>query len=64
MMQKNPRILREWDEGFRNEIPVTNDEISPCNFSINPLKSYRIFKKNKLKTPAGKNCAFHHMKNQ
>ena len=31
--------------GYGNAIPVRNEEISPCNFSINPLKNQHILKK-------------------
>ena len=36
-----------------NSIPVRNNEISLCNFSIN-IENHRIFKKNICKNPAGK----------
>ena len=32
-------------KGCRNAIPVRNEEISPCKYSINPLKNHRILKK-------------------
>ena len=32
-------------KGCGNAIPVRNEEISPCNFTINPLKNHRILKK-------------------
>ena len=32
-------------KGCGNVIPVKNEQISPCNFSINPLLNYCIFKK-------------------
>ena len=36
--------------GLGNAIPVRNEEISLCIFSINPLKIHHVSKKKKLKS--------------
>ena len=43
-------------------ILVSNKGISPCNFSINPLKNHQILRKNKLKNRCRNKCAFHQIK--
>ena len=46
-----PNHILIWDistSPFGNAIPVRNEEISPCNFSINPLKIV-VLKENKDK---------------
>ena len=46
---RNGAILFLNTKGCGHAIPVRNEEISPCNFSINPLKNLRILKKKIMK---------------
>ena len=50
--------LKQFRKGRGNTIPVRNEGISPCNFSKNPLKNYRILKKKLMEIPAGINAHF------